>query len=115
MRPRRSASSGGRAAVPAVSVMLDYTLRWRSPVQHRVTASGAVVARRGGNAVKNGFALMTIFTTCLAVLATYGVAAATISSMQYIESYTPTQTVKVWRGENADIVVKGTFLDLSTA
>jgi hypothetical protein len=34
--------------------------------------------------------------------------------MEYVGSYTPTQTVKVWRGETANIVVKGTYLDLST-
>lgn len=94
--------------------MLDCALGQRGPLRHRVAATGAMVARGGGNAVNNVFALITIFTTCAAVLATYGVAAATISSMQYIETYTPTQTVKVWQGETADIVVKGTSLDLST-
>jgi len=59
-------------------------------------------------------ASMTVLTACLAVLATHGVASATISSMQYIDTYTPTQIVKVWRGETANIVVKGTYLDLST-
>ena len=59
-------------------------------------------------------ALMTVFMTCLAVFATYGVASATISSMEYLGSYTPSQIVKVWWGETANIVVKGTFLDLST-
>src|SRR5256885_2276218 len=38
----------------------------------------------------------------------------TISGMTYLGSYSAGDKVKVWRGQPADIVVRGQLLDLST-
>jgi len=38
----------------------------------------------------------------------------TISTLSYLETYSPTSTVKVYRGVPADILVKGSLVDLAT-